>query len=238
MEKDKKLPYIYALKSFVLAGFGRYIPGKIWAFGGRIVILKNDLNINEFITTNALIVDTIFMLLASLLTGLPFLISFNTQIKPWYIILLIALSLILVNPKSFKIYFKIYKKIFKKATLKEEINIKWGKLFIVFLPYFISWIIYAIAFGFFVISFGMEKSKLFLYSTIYPISWFVGFISIFSPAGIGVREGTMILLLTKLLPKKIAISLSVLSRVWTLIGELSFALFYLILQSSMKFLRR
>lgn len=237
LKEKEKLPYINALKSFIIAGFGRYIPGKIWAFGGRIVILKNDLNINEFKTANALIVDTIFMMLSSFITGIPALFALKTKIKIWYFLIIIALSFILINPKFFKLYFKIYKKIFKKKNLEQGIHITWKKLSLTFLPYFLSWIIYAFAFGVFIVSFGVKKSEILFYSSIYPISWFIGFISLFSPAGIGIREGIMTLFLTKFLPNKLAISLSILSRIWTLTGELSFALFYLILQI-LKRLRR
>ena len=50
-------------------------------------------------------------------------------------------------------------------------------------------------------------------------SWLIGFISLLTPGGIGVREGTMILLLTPLVGNGTAVLVSVIARVMWTIGD-------------------
>jgi len=71
----------------------------------------------------------------------------------------------------------------------------------------------------------------FLVSSIFPLSfehfffacgvWIftnvVGMLAVFAPNGLGVREGVLAVMLASIMPMEIAILLSVLSRVWTLV---------------------
>jgi len=50
-------------------------------------------------------------------------------------------------------------------------------------------------------------------------SWLIGFISLLTPGGIGVREGSMILLLTPLIGNSTAVLVAVLARVMWTVGD-------------------
>lgn len=58
----------------------------------------------------------------------------------------------------------------------------------------------------------------------FAISWFLGFITPGSPAGIGVREGVTILLLSNYLGEPASLAISLIMRVITVTGDV---LFYL-----------
>lgn len=47
----------------------------------------------------------------------------------------------------------------------------------------------------------------------------MGLIAIFAPAGIGVREGLIILLLSKIYPVEVATVIAVLQRIWVLAAD-------------------
>jgi len=55
---------------------------------------------------------------------------------------------------------------------------------------------------------------------IYVAAWFTGFVSIFAPSGIGVRESIMILLLSLSISTTEAAAIAVFARVWTTSVEL------------------
>ncbi len=60
-------------------------------------------------------------------------------------------------------------------------------------------------------------------SAIMAVAWAAGFLVLVVPGGLGVREGTMIVLLARLIPEPAAIAVSVLARILMLAAELAMA---------------
>ncbi|MGA9349175.1 MAG: lysylphosphatidylglycerol synthase transmembrane domain-containing protein [Anaerolineae bacterium] len=58
---------------------------------------------------------------------------------------------------------------------------------------------------------------------IYAISWSAGFLTPFAPSGLGVREGTMILLLGQYLPVPAVTAAAILFRIWLILAEVIWA---------------
>jgi hypothetical protein len=91
------------------------------------------------------------------------------------------------------------------------------KLSIYFL---ISWLAQIMGFYFLINSiYPIALSKIFNLSAVYTLSWITGFIVLFAPAGLGVREATMSLLLSPILLTPLAIATSFITRVWITIFE-------------------
>jgi len=63
--------------------------------------------------------------------------------------------------------------------------------------------------------------------SIYPVSWVVGFLSFLMPAGIGVREGMIFVLLKRYTGNEIAAVGSLLSRIEVTLGELLYLFFFI-----------
>ena len=55
----------------------------------------------------------------------------------------------------------------------------------------------------------------------FALAWTVGFLALFAPAGIGVREVALIALLENVMPTGTAVIVAVLSRLWWILAELS-----------------
>jgi len=58
---------------------------------------------------------------------------------------------------------------------------------------------------------------------IYATAWTVGFLSVVTPGGLGIREGVLSLLLSAYLPPATATLVALLSRLWSLAAELVLA---------------
>jgi uncharacterized membrane protein YbhN (UPF0104 family) len=58
---------------------------------------------------------------------------------------------------------------------------------------------------------------------IYAAAWTVGFLSMLAPGGLGIREGVLSLLLSAYLPPATATLVALLSRIWSLAGDLVLA---------------
>jgi hypothetical protein len=83
------------------------------------------------------------------------------------------------------------------------------------------WIGFGLQFFFLLKSVGISSNAFYCIS-IYPVSWVIGFIIVFLPSGIGIREGVMVILLSNFLTSPQAITISILSRIQMTLSELLF----------------
>lgn len=87
--------------------------------------------------------------------------------------------------------------------------------------YALSWVLLGLAFALFVAAFEptTAANPRFVAGTV-AAAYLVGYLFIIVPAGIGVREGAMVLLLAQVMPPAGAIVVGALSRVWFTAAEL------------------
>ena len=94
-----------------------------------------------------------------------------------------------------------------------------GRRLLLWVPgYILNWLVFGAAFACLATGLGLPVPLGFA-TTAFAAAYFTGYISML-PAGIGVREGVLILLLTPLLGPDGALVLAVLQRVWTTALEL------------------
>ena len=90
--------------------------------------------------------------------------------------------------------------------------------------YLLSWGLQGLAFFFLVSTVkGWSIDIAFYLIGSYIAAWLVGFLVLFAPGGLGIREGTLSFLLEFCLPLPLAIALSLLARIWITLGELAIA---------------
>ena len=65
--------------------------------------------------------------------------------------------------------------------------------------------------------------KLPIILSLYPFAWSIGFLSLITPGGLGVREGVLSLFLTTCLPSVTATLVALLSRLWIIVIEVILA---------------
>jgi hypothetical protein len=65
----------------------------------------------------------------------------------------------------------------------------------------------------------------------FAVSWIIGMVAVFAPAGLGVREGLFALLVDPILKGSLNIIVSLLSRIWITLSEiLCFLVVFLLLK--------
>ncbi|HZD05860.1 MAG TPA: lysylphosphatidylglycerol synthase domain-containing protein, partial [Longimicrobiales bacterium] len=80
--------------------------------------------------------------------------------------------------------------------------------------YTVNWILYAFAFWVLLRSFGLPGTAL-EGASAFAAAYVVGYLAVFSPAGLGVREGVLTLFLAPVTGQGAAVALSILARLWT-----------------------
>jgi glycosyltransferase 2 family protein len=203
----------------------KYIPGHVWAVGGRMLLCKAE-GVPEKISGTAMIIEMMGLLLGSLLAGIvciPFLLARGVPSWIWLMALPAAvLLLLLFSPLLFVLLRWVARIFLKREVALAASPARFGAAAAL---YFASALIQGAAF-------------FLLIRTIYPISpsclpgaiglyngaWAVGFLSLITPGGLGVREGAMAFLLKYFVPVPLAVIISLLARLWITIFEVAVAL--------------
>ncbi|RME55540.1 hypothetical protein D6777_00155, partial [Candidatus Woesearchaeota archaeon] len=120
-----KAPIKAVLKARYVSDLGRYLPGKVWTYLGRIYILKK-YNITK---TQVLISSTLemaLMILGAITIFFTSLFFWDANLKQfnYLLILILVCMLIIIHPKILNYLIKIGEKILKKEVAK--INIKYN----------------------------------------------------------------------------------------------------------------
>ncbi|MBI2129661.1 flippase-like domain-containing protein [Candidatus Woesearchaeota archaeon] len=220
-----KLSYKSSLRIWFLSQLGRYAPGRIWYLLGRIYLCEKK-KISKYTTFVSLVLELAMHVLSALFTALifiPVMIKDNGLIKFLPVFLIIPIGLVLLYPRVFNLIINLGLKIFRKNPV--EFRIKYSSLLLLLVFYIFLWIINGVGFYFLINSIYASPLSLILPLTgAFAVSWIIGFLSLITPSGLGIREGILTFLLGFYFPLPIAILIALISRLWIIAGELGGAL--------------
>lgn len=224
-----KFSFLAAANAWSLSQLGKYIPGKI-----GILLIRMDIHSEvskrtiavatgvEFITTMA---ASCLLVLISI-AFIPELSS-SSYIR-WIALSLACLFLLILYPPILKIITDLAFRLIKREPLNDlpsyVLLLKLvGANILVGLPYglglfFAFNCFYSVGWHYFLII-----------TSIYYIASLIGVAAIFAPAGIGVREGIVFLILPALISKPVVIFATILTRVIITIVELFLASLFFVL---------
>lgn len=219
----------------IFAEFGKYIPGKITG----IVMLMGLYKQEGKSTKNVTISYIIEVLSASLGACLIFLLSLyfsKTVVFESYrnnAFLLLILFVILLNPRILNFFINLLLK-FKKTDIK-PVNFSNTTLLKILLLEMIVWLLFGLSLFVLINSIHpIPVSEFFYVCGSFSLSSIIGFFAIFAPAGIGVREGILIIILSKIIPPEIAGVVAVLSRLFLILAELLLFFIGILLKNAIK----
>lgn len=230
--------YFKLFKVWFYANLGKYLPGKVWQFLGMIYMLEKE-RVPKKSSFSTGVMAQSFSVISGLFISVFFL---GTDLyhrffsrKPGLMIGLAIFSLgilvLLCYPKVLERILNLGLRIVKKEKI--TLDLKGKDVIIYLLSYSLSWLLFGLAFLIFVKS--MTQTDFKMYPTLtgaYAFSLNIGFLAIFTPGGIGVREGILVFLLSSFFPLPVSTLISLLSRLWMTVGEVLCFLIAIPLKSS------
>lgn len=214
-----KISFSNALWIISSSQIAKYVPGGIWFAVGRVYLGRSE-KIKEEVVAFSVVVETGLTFLAGLLLVLLSFstIEHKTFINILFIIPAFFLFLIALYPPFLNRLMNIALRIIKRPAI--NLNIPYSSILAVSIYFLGLWIAQAIGFYFLINAiYPIPVSKIFDLTVVYILSWMTGFVVIFAPGGLGVREGMMTLLLSPILPAPLAIAISFIARVWITLFE-------------------
>jgi hypothetical protein len=211
-----QIPKTDAIRLFMMANLGRYIPGKIWQITG-LAALARDRGVTPGTAVGAAVLGQGIALVVAAGLGIG---VYHTLLPSGYSVLISAVligSVIILAaiPISFKAGAELWLRLTGSqpiGTLNPTSGLRW------LLLYLVNWIVYSLAFWMMVASFSSDVS-LIPVAAAFPAAYVLGYLMIFAPAGLGVREGFLIAFLSPYLGVGPSGIIAVVARLWTTLTE-------------------
>ena len=213
------LPPRDAIRTYMVANLGRYVPGKFWQIAG-LALLARSRGVPAPIATAAAVVGQAVALAGAMLVGLRALGSAGPNLSRWAPTALAAtigvLTVVLV-PKIFRPLLRLWLR-WTPGRTSEEVQIGTLKGFRWLALYTLNWGGYALAFWMLVRGLSLPGTLLEV-GPAFAAAYVFGYVVLVAPAGLGVREASMVALLAPIMGPAGAALAAVSARVWTTVVE-------------------
>ena len=216
------------LKISFLSTMGKYLPGKVWLVLGKVYLAGKE-GISKPIALASAVLEVVLELTASIAFFLVFMAT-RPGMKSLSGNLIsimgfaVAAGLVMLHPKVFYAIINTALKWMKKETIQAAIG--YSGMIQLFSYYLLLVLVQGIAFYFFINAICLlPLNTLFGLSASLAAAGALGTLSVFAPSGLGVREGVLALLLANYVVSPIAVLISLLARIWVILGEIVCALF-------------
>ncbi len=183
------IPFVDAARIWTISNLGKYLPGKVWSITALVVMTREyGVSAAEGATASVLVtlVNTIVGFVVAIVAGAPLLRL------PSYAVVVIALvaAAVLASPSALPRLGALAGRVLRRDIVLRPLAHRVLPMAAVLTA--LAWLMYGVAFWLFTIGvLGCAPGALRDYVAVFAGSYLLGFIAIFSPAGVGVREGAM-----------------------------------------------
>ncbi len=214
-----------ALRVYSTSNLGKYLPGKVWHAFARVYLAQQQ-GMPLSLATTVVVTDIVLYVAAgSLVTvlALPTVISsvgmVSGRIAVGIALAAVVAGLALLHPASLNLAFRVAHRVMPARTFP-LIEASYSTILKIFALYVVQWCVYALAlYEAIQAVYPLAAVTFPTLGAIYALSYLSGLIMPLAPAGLGVREGLMALLLSQLMPLPAAAVASVLVRVLQVAAE-------------------
>lgn len=215
---------------WMVSNFSRFIPGGIWQYPSRVVLLSKR-GVDRKSAVAAVLIEGLLTLSFGAGVVVFTLVFWTLPIKYqdlrgilWIFLFSPVIIFSFTNKRIFDKILFVYSKIMKKEKVSLnsiEIDKRW--LLFAFLSYLGRFLFIGGALFFLIrLAFPIDTTLFPVIVGIYALSWLLGYISFFAPAGLGVTEIALASLLSFYIPFSFAAALAFVFRIATLTAEAIF----------------
>ncbi len=215
---DHDIPFSDVYTIYFRSILGKYLPGKLWQIAGS-TYLATKKGVPEGISVTSFVLGQVYSVLSGLTLAVCVVAlgvldeakELTTTLK-WTSIPAVALMLIFaLRPNLIERPMNLVLRSFNRKSVR--IKLKLSKAVEIFLLFGGCWFVFGFGFWLFTNSLAAADFSLYIDLTaVHSAAMVVGFLSIFAPGGLGVREGILVLFLSSFnefptpLPSAIALS--------------------------------
>lgn len=206
-----------------LSNIVRYIPGNVWQYLGMAYLCHQ-----EGIATATTLASIVLYQVVSVASGLAlaggiYLAAGQAPVLPrempaWSLAGLVIVAVVVCYPPLMNWVLRRIFWLLRREPVQVELAL--GDVARFFLHRAGVWVLQGLAFAILVRSiYPVDLADLPAVAASFVVSWVIGFLSLLTPSGLGVREAVQAGLLALIVPVPVAVALAFLSRLWLVAGE-------------------
>ena len=211
------LPTADSIRMFMIANLGRYLPGKVWQIAGLAALAKGR-GVPAATAAGAAVIGQGIAVVAAAAVGMGALLGAPDPYPRWGVVgmgLVVVAAALLAVPTLFRRIVGAWFRLTRTDTRPEVDGVhalRWLAL------YTLNWAMYALSFWVLARSLGLGGDPIPVASA-FAAAYVLGYLMVFAPAGLGPREGFLIIFLTPHLGAAPSGVLAIVARVWTTLVE-------------------
>jgi len=218
------LPSLSGVRIVFVANLGRYVPGKVVQLAGMAWLAARE-GVTPRVALGAAVIGHGTALLAASTLGLLVLVK---AAQPWQSIgwTGLALSAFLVGITSFpapaarlqRLWLRLAAKSSPEAgepppVVMRGFGVRWIS------AYLLIWLLFALSFWLFCLGIGQSADP-FVVGPAYAAAYVAGYVALFAPAGVGIREAALVGFLLPVMPQQTALGVALAFRLWMTLLEI------------------
>lgn len=210
-----------AAQTWFLAGIVRYIPGNIWQFLGMAELAADD-GVSRITTLTSIVLHQILGTAAGIVLAAAYFAvagqgAWLDALRPF--LLLVPLGLLLCHPRLLEWGLNKVMQVLQRPPV--QVTLTWRQVWVILLAYVGVWLLMGSGFALLAGAVVPITPQQFaaLVAT-WAAAFVIGYLSMLTPGGLGVREGVMILLLAPVFAAPVPTMIALLARLWMVAGEL------------------
>ncbi len=216
------VPYWEIYRVYRKSELSRYVPGGIWQFAARIYLTRR-YGVGTAACLGATMLDMTLAALAAIVPAAWMAGSASTTLRPWQQTALLAfpaVASVFVVPRVFNAWAEPLSRLLKQPFQRLEIGT--GYMIRIWAMYCVMWVLLALSMASYARALlpSVAGQQFTFIAGCYALAWVVALLTMIAPAGVGVREGILGLLLGQVLAPGTAMALAVAMRLWIVGMEL------------------
>ena len=218
------IPFPKAMAAWFYSQLGKYIPGKVFLYLGRLHFYVREgrpagpvsLAFGvEFVGNLAAAIFTV--LIAGFTLDVPGFDRYR-----WLLAAALGAFVIGLHPRVLEWGITRAARLLRREPF--PVTLSYPQLLRYLGLYVVNWLLFGGALYVFIRSFySLDISSILYLTGAFSFAGMVGILAVFSPSGLGVREGILALFLNQVMPTPVALVVAVASRLWLTIVELGCA---------------
>jgi uncharacterized membrane protein YbhN (UPF0104 family) len=204
-----------------LSNLARYVPGNVWSYVGAVELARRE-GVARRTTLAVMALTQVLSVGVAVAAGLPVLLAERARLgRP-------ALLGALVVAAGAALAALFRRRLLDLARRRfpgldpADLTPSAGTVVLLVAGYALYWAVTGLAFAALVASlYPLAPGDVPLVVTAYAAAYAAGFLALLTPAGLGVREGVLVVALAPVLPAGPALVVALLSRVWMMLVELA-----------------
>jgi glycosyltransferase 2 family protein len=212
------LPWWRSVRVLYYSAMAGFLPGSMWHAVGRVYLAERE-GVPKMITAISVAIESVLILLAALVVSSLSLIAWPDPPLWAAGAGLVVLGLTIARPDLF---FRLANwGLVKIGRRPVEVQMSAWDMVRLMLPFILNWLIFGAMFYAIILSIYPDLSPVYLpvITGVFTAAWVGGYLAVFVPQGLGVRELIIVTLLAVLgVPAAVATAAAVIARLWSMLG--------------------